>query len=158
MNTIVKVGIAATVIGALVWGFKAAQKAVANFKFDIVAYGKPSINGLVITIPLQVRFANPTPLPISLDQLVADIYINKNGTWVRGATVNQPLSIAPGESFQIIAPAVNLGQIFGGNIANTFTAIAAALKTRKLDVRTDVLAVYKGISLPRQSFTNTIDV
>lgn len=148
----------AILIGGLVWGVRAAQKAISNFKFDIVAYGKPSIRGMVITIPLQVRFTNPTPLPIAIDQLVADMYINKNGTWVRGATVNQPITIAAGESYQIISPSVDLATVFGGNLFNTIQTVANVLKSNALDVRTDVIAVYKGVSLPKQSFTNKIEV
>ncbi|MGL6121679.1 MAG: hypothetical protein ACRC1W_01320 [Shewanella sp.] len=158
LNTITKLGIAAGVIALVVWGAKAAQKTLSAFQFDIVGYGKPSLLGTMLTVPFQIRYKNPTPLPISVDQLTADIYLNKNGTFVQAARVNQPVTLQPGESTQWLSPTLNLENVFGGNFLNTLAAIQHVLLSKKLTIRTDAIAVFKGVALPSQSFTNTIDL
>lgn len=158
MNPLVKVGIGAAVIGALMWGWKTAKSAMTDFKFEIVAYGKPKLSGSFLTVPLQIKFTNPTPLPISIDQINANAFINKNGRWVHAANVHQPLTLPSGESFQIISPALNVGSIFGGNIFETLVSVSNALQSKTLDIATEVVITYKGISLPKKSFTNTIQL
>ncbi len=156
MNTIVKIAIGAGAIGAIFWGVTAAQKALKDFQFDLVGYGKPTIKNLMLTVPLQIRFKNPTPIPISIDQLIADIFLLKGSEFVPAAKINQPVVIEPGESFQVITPVLNLQAVFGGNIFDTLKAAAIIAANRTVTLRTDVIAIYKGVSLPDQSITNTL--
>lgn len=156
MNTIVKIGIGAGLVGLLFYGAKAAKQALSSFKFDIVSYGRPTLSEMYLTVPLQIRFTNPTPLPISVDRLIADVYIDKNGEFVPGAQINQPVVIPPGVTTDWVLPKVNLQSIFGGNWLNTTAAISSILSRKKIKIRTDVIAIYKGIELPQQSFTSDI--
>jgi len=158
MNPLVKVGIGAAFIGALVWGWKTAKSAISDFGFEIVAYGKPKFSGSFITVPLQIKVTNPTPLPISLDNVTANVFVNKNGKWVHGATASQALTIPSGESFQIISPSLNIGSIFGGSIWETLVSASNIFQAKSLDLSTDVAITYKGIVLPKKSFTNTIQL
>jgi hypothetical protein len=145
-------------IALLVWGAKAAQKTLSDFRFDIVGYGKPTINGWNLTVPLQIKYKNPTPLPINVDQLIGDIYLNKNGTFVLAAKVNQPVTLDPGTSLQWLYPALDLQAVFGGSLANTILAIQEVINRKTLTIRSDITAVYGGITLPMQSITNEIDL
>ncbi|HMG94342.1 MAG TPA: hypothetical protein VK589_29985 [Chryseolinea sp.] len=158
MNTVTKVIGVAALVAIVVWGVNAAKKAIADFQFDIVAYGKPTLSGMMLTVPLQIKFNNPTPLPISIDKFVADVYIDKNNVFVPGARIDQPISIPPGESTQWAFPVLNLPGIFGGNAAETAIFLSKIIATKTIKLRSDLNAVYKGISLPSQSFTNTVNI
>lgn len=158
LNTITKLGIGAGLIGLLYLGAKAAKNAIANFSFNITGYRTPKLSGTKLTIPLEVTFTNPTPLPINIDKLVADIYMDKNGSWVKAAQIAQPVAIAPGTSMQVISPVVDLKSILSGNLIDNINALDTLVNTRKVKVRGDVTAVYQGVTLPSQSFTNEIEV
>lgn len=158
MNTFTKVGIAGVIIGLVMWGAKAAQKTLSAFQFDVVGYGRPTLTGAMLTVPLQLRFKNPTSLPILIDRLYADVYLLKNNEFVQAARVNDPVNIPPGESNQWAYPVINIQNIFGGDVIATLTAVQQILASKKLTVRTKAIAVYKGITLPEQTFTNQIDI
>jgi hypothetical protein len=159
LTTIVKFGIGAGVIALLVWGSKdRLKKLLSDFQIDITGYGKPTLNGPVLTVPLQLKFTNPTPLPITLDSFVADVYLEKNGQFIPAAKINQPISIQPGVTTQWLLPAVDLQKIFGGSLLNTLTAAQQIIVTKKFKIRSDVSAVYHGVPIPDQSFTNVIDI
>lgn len=158
MNTIVKVGIVAGLVGLWVWGKDAILGALSDFKLDIVAIGKPTLSAMVLTVPLQIRFKNPTPLPITLDQFRADIYIDKNGQFVPGATINQPLKIQPGVSLEWVVPSVNIPSIFGGNLIETAKAVQQIIANKKFRIRADITAIYKGVEIPQQSFTEDVKI
>ncbi len=153
MSTIVKLSIGAAIIGIGILAYRAAKFAIANFDFKIVGYGKPTISNARVTIPIQIQFSNPTPIPITIDQLMADIFIKKNNSYIKAATVNQPLTIVPGKSVQNIYPVVDLNTIFGGNLIDTISSISSILQAKIVNVRTDVTTIFKGIALPKQSFT-----
>lgn len=158
MNTILKLGVFSA-IGLLVWGFlSGARNAIANFTVDIIAYGKPTLRNYALTIPLKLRFNNPTPVPISIERLVADIYVLKNDTFVKGATINQPLQIPSGVSDQLIYPAVNLEQIFGGNVLLTAQFVTNLLNTKQITIRVDYTPIIQGVALPVQTYTDTLPI
>lgn len=156
LGAITKLSIGAVIIGLGFLAYRAAKYAMANFDFKIVGYGKPTISNASITVPIQIQFTNPTPIPISIDQVIADIYIKKNNTYVKAASVNQPLNIGPGKTTQNIYPVINLSSIFGGNVLDTINSISAILSARVVSIRTDVTTIFKGIALPKQSFTQDI--
>jgi len=156
LNNFTKLGLVAGLIALLLWGAKAAQRAASNFQFDIVGYGKPALAGTFLTVPLQIKYTNPTSIPIVLDQLIGDIYINKNGTFVLAAKVNQPVSIQPGTSIQWLSPTLDLQNVFGGNLLNTLSAFQQILTNKQITLRSDITAIFKGIALPKQTFTNEI--
>jgi hypothetical protein len=152
LGAITKLSIGAVIIGLGFLAYRAAKYAMANFDFKIVGYGKPTVSNASVTVPIQIQFSNPTPIPINLDQVIAEIYIKKNNTYVKAATVNQPLSIGPGKTTQNIYPVINLNNIFGGNLLDTINSISAILSSRVVNIRTDVTTIFKGIALPMQSF------
>lgn len=158
MSTFFKLGLVAGVVGLLVWGSKAAQTALSNFKFDVAGYGKPTFKGMVVTVPLQITFSNPTPVPIHIDRLIADVYIDKNGTWTLAAKVNEPVNIVPGNSSQWIFPSADLASIFGGSLLNTLTTAQQIYTNKKMRIRSDVTLIVKGVALPQQSITNDISL
>jgi len=152
LGTLLKLSIGAAVIGLGFLAYRASKFALANFDFKIVGYGKPIVSNLSVTIPIVIKFTNPTPIPISLDQVLADIYIKKNGAYVKAAQINQPVNIPAGVSNQNIFPVIDLNSIFGGNILDTINSITSTIQSRILNIRTDVTILYKGIAFPRQSF------
>jgi hypothetical protein len=153
-----KIGIVGGLIALVVWGTKAAKDALAKFTYDIAGFGKPSISNYRISVPIQIRFNNPTPIPINADQLIADIYLLKNNAYVIAARVNQPVSIPAGISVQTIVPVLDLKSIFGGNLFSTLTAIQQFLSSKSVTIKAEVVAVYMGVSLPKQVFEQTVPV
>jgi hypothetical protein len=111
---------------------------------------------MVITVPLQIKFSNPTPVPIAIERLIADVYLEKNGQFVPAAKVNEAVSIPSGESTQWLMPTADLQSIFGGNLLNTLVSAGQVYQNQKLRIRSDVTLVVKGISLPMQSITNDV--
>lgn len=158
MNSLTKVGIAAGAVALLVWGYKASKKAIGDFTFEVVGWGKPTLSGTNLTVPLQIKYNNPTPLPINVDRIQGDIYLLKGGTFVKAAVVDQPVSLQPGVSLQWINPVLNLKNVFGGDALSTLVAMTDMWRTRKMTLRSDVGATYGAITIPKQSFTNVIDL
>lgn len=156
LGTIIKLSIGAVIVGLGFLAYRASKFALANFDFKIVGYGKPTISNLRLTVPIVIKFTNPTPIPISLDQVLADIYINKNGQYVKAAQINQPINIPAGTTNQNIFPVIDLNSIFGGNVLDTINSIASVMKTKVVNVRTDVTTIFKGIALPRQTFIQDV--
>jgi len=140
-----------------VYAYTYLKKAAATFSVKVVGYGKPTIAGPVITIPFVVALHNPSPVPVNVDWVRADLYMMKGGQWVPAARVDQPLSVASGDSRVTIAASANLSNIFGGNVAYTVTAIAEAL-SNKLQIRIDLTARYSGVQVPTQTFTQTLQI
>lgn len=128
----------------------------AKFAVDIEGYGVPRLKGWVITVPVILRFNNPSPVPITVTRLLATTSVLKNGQWIQAGHLDQPVNIPSGVSNQTFSASVDLQSIFGGNILNTFTAITDALKSKSVRLRTDVTAYYGDVSLPVQSFENEI--
>jgi hypothetical protein len=151
LNTIVKVAVGASVIGLVFLAYRYVKNAMANFDVEIAGYGTPKISNLSVTIPLVVKFKNPTPIPINADKVLAEIYIKKNNAFVKAATVNQALTIQPGTSTQNIFPVIDLKSIFGGNVFDTFTSVTSMISSKKIIVKADVTVLYKGIALPTQT-------
>lgn len=129
---------------------------MANFDVEIAGYGTPKISNLSITVPLVIKFKNPTPIPIYADKVLAEIYVKKNNTFVKAATVNQALTINPGTSTQNVFPVIDIKNLFGGNVFDTFTSITSALNSKNITVKADVTVLYKGIALPTQTLTEEL--
>lgn len=154
----VTVGIVAGAAILLVLGYKFAKKAIDGFSFEITGYGRPTISGYELAVPLKVQTTNPTSLPINVDRLDADIYLNKMGNWVLAGQVSQPVAMQPGTSEEWLYPRVNLQNVFGGDVIQTLSALAELQRTKKLELRADVGAQYGAVSIPKQSFTQTVDI
>jgi LEA14-like dessication related protein len=153
LNTALKIGLFAA-IGLLVWDY--AKKALNQFKVDVSGYGKPTLKGYALTVPLQLRFKNPTPVPISVDRFLADVYVWKGNQYVKGAIINQSLTIQPGTSESTIYPQVQLDQLFGGDLIATASLITNIIQTKQINIRVDYSAIVKGIALPTNSFTQAL--
>lgn len=153
MGTALRIALVATILGGAYWLFNQAKQA---FSLSIVRYGSPHINGASVTLPITIRFNNPTPFPINLDSLHADIFLQKYGQWVRAGVVDQPISIQSGISDGVITPKIDLGVVLGGGIPVLLSMITSALSTKSLSVRADVTARYGSLILPTQSFTSLV--
>lgn len=151
MTTGLKVGIGVGLLAALAaWGVSAAKKVAANFTFDLVGFGKPTLKNFMLTVPTQVRFNNPTSLAINLDNITVDLYVLKNSTFVKAARISQSLTIPAGVSVQPLYPEINIKNLFGGDIMDTILAASNALTTKFITVKAEVRITYNGVNLPTQ--------
>lgn len=151
LGTLVKVGIAAVVIGGGWWLLDQGKLIANQFGFRVVSYGTPDIDGTTIDLPINVEFNNPSPAPINLDNVDAKIYLNKNG-WTQVASVSQPLNLPSGLNTVTIKAKIDLGKIFGGNFLQTLQAAEAIYAQKFLQVKTDATVTYGGITFPTQTF------
>lgn len=157
MKTVAKIGgvIAfIAVLGFLAVGY--AKRAANAFSFSVVRYGAPVLNGTYLQLPVVVSVKNPTPLPVNLDNVHADVYILKDGQWIKVAVVDEPISAPAGVTNQTLTPRFDLNAIFGGGASSIYNLINTALTTKKFSVRTDITVQYGQIKVPTQSFTNEI--
>ncbi len=157
MNETLKFGLIAGIVALGVWGWDLVRKAATQFTVRIVAYGTPTVANWIITIPLVIEVNNPAPLTANVDQVVADLYVMKSGQWTAAAHVDQPLRVPAGLSRQIVTAQVNIVNIFGGNVFATFATFGDAINNR-LQIKADVTAIYAGVTLPMQSFTDTVAI
>jgi hypothetical protein len=135
-----------------------AKLAAANFGYSIVGYGSPGVDGFNVTLPIIIRFNNPTPVAANVDNITANIFINEAGKWVQSAKINQPLSVPAGVSDQKINAKIDLSSFFKGGVLSVLQEAANIYATKFLQVRTDVTVTYGPLTLPAQSFTSNIQI
>jgi hypothetical protein len=135
--------------------YKGVITALEQFQYKIIGYGIPQRSGLIVTLPIRFGFLNPTPIPITLDNLLVDIFLFKDNHWEPAAQVNQPFTIAAGNSEQIVNASINFGKILGGNV---FDTLATILRTNTVHIYIEVTATIKGIKLPTQKFQQAVNV
>ena len=157
MGTLVKLAVAAAVIGAGWWLLDQGKLIANQFGFNVMSYGTPGIDGTTIDLPINVQFNNPTPAAINIDNVDLKIYLNKNG-WTQVASVSQPMSIPAGQNTVTIKAKIDLGKILGGNFLQTLQAAAAIYAQKFLQVKTDVTVTYGGATFPTQTFNQNIQV
>lgn len=155
MSTLFKFGIAAAAVGLAVWGVKAAMAAANAFTFEPVKYGIPKISNWIVNLPIIVRFNNPTPLAINIDNIHADVFLWKVNKFEKVAQVVQALSIPAGQSDQVIMAQLDIRGLFSGNI---LTTILNTLNDKTVKIRTDVTATYGGITISPSPFVQDIQL
>lgn len=153
MGSFFKAGIFAVAVGLLIWGANQARTAVAQFAYKVVGYGKPSIKAFILQVPIIVRFTNPLPLGTTIDRFIADVFLKRGNQYQWIGKLDQAVTIPTGVSDQVLVPALDLQRLISGNILDVVNQLSS---TGTIELRTDVTAIYGGIALPTQSFTNKI--
>ncbi len=153
MKTVLKLGIVASVIGLIAIGLQKASNMAGGFQVDILKYGLPKLSSGVITLPIAVKFVNPSPIAINIQQFVADIELFKVSAFQKIAQVNHPLTIAPGESVQIIYAQLSLKDLFAGNLWDFAKSTVSA---QSVKIRTNITAVWNGIPIKPEPFLEVI--
>jgi len=156
LSTGVKIAIGAVTVGALIFGIKKFIDSTSGFDFEPVRYGLPSVKGSVVILPVVVRFNNPTPLDINLNQFLANIFYLKDKTFQQVARINQRLSVPKGVSEQVFLVDISLSDIFSGGAF--WTSLINTLTTKQITIRADVTANYGGIAISPKPFIQQIDI
>jgi hypothetical protein len=152
-----KFTIAALALGLGIWGFLEARKAAANFALKVTGYGTPRFSGAYsLVIPVNLQVNNPTPLPVNIDSMNAEVYLLKSGTWLPVGFVNvtTPVLVAPGKTTHAISPVLNLqniGTISMAELKNIFA-------TGELKLRTVISARYGALNIKPAPFESKIDI
>lgn len=155
MNSAVKITIGAAVVVGLYFAYRAAQNALADFAYKIVGYGVPKLDSSYrLTLPVNIRFNNPTPVSLAIDNVLIDVYLLKSGIFEHVGRVSQPITLEPGITIKEAIPEINLRSIF----ADIFQTVKNLLSTKTLTLRTDVTITYKGFTLPMQSSTDNVNL
>jgi hypothetical protein len=157
MNTTLKVFTGAAVVGLLLWGYKVARDAFAEFAYKIVGYGVPLFNTatLQLSVPVQIRFNNPTPLAITADEILINVFMVKGTELIYLAELYEHnVTLPPGQSVKEVTPHMNLA-----GLLNSLTdTVQTVIRERQITLRTEIMAVYQGIGLPTHSATNTFRI
>lgn len=144
---------AAVSIGAAI-AYKVWQSS-KQFSFDVKGYGTPSWRGSSsVMIPLSVRFNNPAPASLPLDKVQAQFFLQRPDGWHQVGTLDQPLTLPPGSSDQLLTPVVDLSLLLGGS----FTSILSNALMGGLNIRTDLTITAKGIQLPTRTYYKTLSL
>lgn len=147
MPSAVKIVAFTAIIGAGMYMVNKFYRAANAFGVKLKSIGIPKLNGTVVTIPLQLDFDNTTGITISIPDFLADIYIRKNGQWLRAGVLAQAIVLAPGTSTKEILPSVNLRTVFGGDITATANTILKALQARSIEIKVLATGTANGIAL-----------
>lgn len=155
MSEAVKFGLFIATGGILFWLVNQSQKV----NYNIQGYGTPSLDFKTwqLALPVKVKFTNPTPAPIAIDEIQGTVTLFKNNKYEPvGRIIPQPLVIQPGTNTVSIITVLELKKFFeGGNLISNALNIAQA---RQLRLRTDLKARYATIELPVQTFEKIINV
>lgn len=157
MKDLLKIGVIGGVLALVLVGVSLAKDALSQLTVKVVGYGKPTISNWILHLPIIVHVNNRSDLSVTLNRVVADLYIQKDQAWVAAAHVDQSISVPPGETNQTIYAQGNIANIFGGNIFSTINALSNAYKG-KLPIKVEVTVYYAGIALPKQTFNDTISI
>jgi hypothetical protein len=148
LDNVVKIGIGLAFIGGILYIVHELKSKVKDFEVNLKSIGKPRIQSGVLTIPLDVQFSNPTGIPVTVKNFVADLYIKKNNQWVKGGVIQKPvLEIGAGTSVQRIEPKVDIRKIFGGNILDTLQSLLTSAQQSSIEVKADAHGTANGIDL-----------
>lgn len=152
-------GIGAAVVAGLIYGLTAIKQAAASFGYQIVGYGSPSFNGWNdITLPIVIRFNNPSPVAVSVSNISAQLYVNMGGAWQPTASISQPLSVPAGVSDQKVNAKIDLSSFFKGGLLNLLATANTVIATKSIPVKADVVVTVGNLQFPSQTFTQNIQV
>lgn len=157
MKGLLKIGVVVAIGYLVIQGIDVAKAYASRFHYSIAGYGKPSFSNWVLQLPIVVNVHNPAPISVTADRVIADLFILKNNAWVPVARVDQSITIPPGDTRQTIIAHGNIANIFGGNVFSTFKAFSEALNNQ-LPLRTEVTVIAQGISLPKQTYDETLRI
>ena len=147
MNGVVKSGLVIVFVSALAYAISRVQKSVDDFSIRVQKIGIPRISKSVVTLPIDLQFDNTTGIPISINDFVADLYVKKNGQWVKGGVIQQPVQLPTGVSVKRIEPSIDLGKIFGSNIFATIDAILNTIDTKSIIIKAEANGTANGVPL-----------
>lgn len=156
-NTLIKLGLIGGTIGLVYLAAQKAKDVIDKFTFSIAGFGIPTLKDFVLTLPIKIKLVNPTPISVTADNVKCEVFILKNGTYVKGAVINQPFTIAPGVNTIEPKVAMQLKNLFSGNVLNTAIFVADLIGTKAVTIRADYTITVKGISAPMQSYSDTIN-
>lgn len=157
MKTVAKLGLVAGVAALAYLGYTSVKNAVSAFSFAVSRYGSPSLSSGFLRVPIAVSFNNPTPIPINLDRVYAEIFIQKFGKWVKAGIIDQPLTIPSGQTEQVLVPDIDYAAILGGGLATNLLMISAALAQSAIPVKTDLTITYQGVPFTK-TYQNQISL
>jgi hypothetical protein len=157
MSTTLKIFGLAAIAGAVIWGIKIARDAFADFAYKISGFGIPQFNttNFRLSLPIQIRFNNPTPININVDEVIIHEYLVRGTEHIYiGEVVERNIALPPGVSIKEITPHLNIGTL----ISQVKDIIQSVTRDRRITLYTVVTITYKGITLPQQTTTDTIDL
>lgn len=157
MRTVAKFGLVAGAAALLYLGYTQVKGALNAFSFSISRYGSPSLANGFLRVPIAVMFNNPSPVSITLDRVQAQIYIQKFGQWVKAGTIDQPLTLPPGQAEQVLVPNIDYSAILSGGLATNLVAITQALAQQSIPVKTDLAITYGDLHFTK-SYQNQVSI
>ena len=111
MSTPVKILLAATGIGLVVWFAKKRFQSYADqFTVKVSAFGKPGISSGVLSLPIALDINNPTPVAIPIQNVDVTLFVNRNGQLIPVGKTQPtgPMLLPPGISSQTFLPGIDL--------------------------------------------------
>lgn len=135
----------------------ASKQLMQDLSVKVSGYGLPMLSGSTLTVPVKLLFENRTPVTIEVDNLHIEffIWLPSKGIWQKVGVVDQGLTISPGSNETVVNPTIDFKSIFSSDVLSNLTNF---LRSRAVELRTDVSITKKGITFPAQSFTKTLPI
>jgi len=147
LSNFVKIVTVTAIIGAGIYLTDKFYRAANAFGVKLKSFGLPIVSATTVTLPLDLEFNNTTGLTISIPDFLADIYVKKNGQWIRAGVLSQAIQLAPGISQKRINPSANLRTILGGDLFQTANSILESLRARAIEIKVLATGTANGIAM-----------
>lgn len=165
MNKLVKYTLIAAGIGGILYLAKLGKDTfnqwAEKFNLRIVQFGKPTLTGGNLSIPLKVRISNPAPVGATIQSASVKLFYLRNGMYI-------PFGIAPPTPpFHLMAnadtditvnPVIDLNALDpftggGFNLNNLFTQVSNLIKGHNplIDVKAEVAIDVEGFEIVEET-------
>lgn len=165
MNSLVKYTLIAAGIGGILYLVKLGKDTVnqwsEKFNLRIVQFGKPTLSGGNLSVPLKVRISNPAPVGATIQSASVKLFYLRNGMYV-------PFGVAPptapfhlmgnGDTDIMVNPVIDLNALDpftggGFNLNNLFAQIKnlATGQNPLIDVKAEVAITIEGFEIVEET-------
>ena len=166
MSSLVKYTLIAVGIGGLVYLFKKGKATVTDWaerlNLRIVQFGKPTMSGANLSVPLKVRISNPSPLYAPIQSVSVRLFFLRNGMYTPfGASpATAPFELKPNDDTDItVQPVIDLSALnpFTGklNLSNIFSQVNNLVSGNNplIDVKAEVTINIEGFEVVEEATT-----
>jgi DNA-directed RNA polymerase alpha subunit len=158
MDILVKVGIAAVVIGFITYTGKKAKDVLdltKNISLRISQWGQPSIREQHLAIPITIEVVNPTTSTFTADKANIVLSFWQLDQYVKAGTAQvNAIVLSPGANQFSVVAILDLKAI-SKDVVNTR---ATVFFNRAINLKADLQLTVAGVTLPVQSFIKQVNV
>jgi hypothetical protein len=158
MDIVVKLGIAAVIIGFITYTGKKAKDVLdltRNITLRIAQWGQPTLKDQHLAIPLTIEVINPTPTTFTADKANIILSFWQLDQYVKAGTAQvNAIVLVPGANQFMVVALLDLKAI-SKDVTST---LATVFFNRAINLKADLQLTVSGVTLPVQSFIKDVHV